>query len=79
MDIFKLLGLLIDFLESTMPRWVRLDSGELVGELTPAIDYQPSNRWTHAQRGEHTIEDHSFNGLLLFYLHRKKVKNIDRI
>lgn len=51
MDIFKLLGLLIDFLESTMPRWVRLDSGELVGELTPAIDYQPSNRWTHAQRG----------------------------
>lgn len=49
--IIAQIGLLIDFLESTMPRWVRLDSGALVGELTPAIDYQLSNRWTHAQRG----------------------------
>lgn len=43
--------LLIDFLTRTMPHGVRLDSGVLVGELTPAIDMQLSDRWNHAQRG----------------------------
>lgn len=43
--------LLIDFLARSMPQGVRLDSGVLVGELTPAIDMQLSDRWNHAQRG----------------------------
>ena len=43
--------LLIDFLARSMPRGVRLDSGVLVGELTPAIDMQLSDRWMHSQRG----------------------------
>lgn len=43
--------LLIDFLARSMPHGVRLDSGVLVGELTPAIDMQLSDRWNHAQRG----------------------------
>ncbi len=30
---------------------VVLESGALVGELTPAIDRQLANRWSHAQRG----------------------------
>lgn len=43
--------LLMDFLTRSIPRGVRLDSGALVGELTPAIDFQLSTRWEHAQRG----------------------------
>ena len=43
--------LLIDFLARSMPHGVRLDTGVLVGELTPAIDMQLSDRWNHAQRG----------------------------
>lgn len=43
--------LLIDFLARSMPHGIRLDSGVLVGELTPAIDMQLSDRWNHAQRG----------------------------
>lgn len=43
--------LLIDFLARSMPHGVRLDSGVLVGELTPAIDMQLSDRRNHAQRG----------------------------
>lgn len=43
--------ILIDFLARSMPHGVRLDSGVLVGELTPAIDMQLSDRWNHAQRG----------------------------
>lgn len=42
---------LMDFLTRSIPRGVRLDSGALVGELTPAIDFQLSTRWEHAQRG----------------------------
>jgi len=34
-----------------MPSAVRLDSGALVGELTPAIDAGLSDRWQHTQRG----------------------------
>lgn len=43
--------LLIDFLARSMPHGVQLDSGVLVGELTPAIDMQLSDRWNHARRG----------------------------
>lgn len=42
---------LIRFLEQHMPSAVRLDSGALVGELTPAIDAGLSTRWQHTQRG----------------------------
>lgn len=43
--------LLIDFLARSMPHGVMLDSGVLVGELTPEIDMRLSDRWNHAQRG----------------------------
>lgn len=43
--------ILIDFLKRFMPRGVVLDSGTLVGELTPAIDMQLSDRLRNAQRG----------------------------
>lgn len=44
-------GLLIDFLARTMPRQAVLDTGALVGALTPAVDYQLSDRWNHSKRG----------------------------
>ena len=40
-----------DFLRRTMPRSVLLDSGVLVGELTPAIDNQLADRLEHTRRG----------------------------
>lgn len=43
--------LLIDFLARSIPHGVWLDSGVIVGELTPAIDMQLSDRWIQAQRG----------------------------
>lgn len=43
--------ILIDFLARTMPNAVTLDSGALVGALTPSIDVQLSDRWKHSQRG----------------------------
>lgn len=43
--------LLIDFLARSMPHGIQLDTGVLVGELTPAIDTQLSDRWNHARRG----------------------------
>ena len=49
--IIEQMEILIDYLGRTIPRGVRLDSGALVGELTPAIDFQLSTRWEHAQRG----------------------------
>lgn len=49
--LIEQMQLLIDFLARSMPHGVRLDSGVLIGELTPAIDMQLSNRWIHAQRG----------------------------
>lgn len=49
--IIEQVQILIDYLGRIMPQGVRLDSGALVGELTPAIDYQLSTRWAHAQRG----------------------------
>lgn len=45
------IGLLISSLERMIPRGVTLDSGALVGELTPAIDAGLSTRWQHTQRG----------------------------
>ena len=44
-------GILIDFLARTMPNAIQLDSGVLVGALTPAIDMQLSDRWNHSKRG----------------------------
>lgn len=44
-------GILIDFLARTMPRQAVLDSGALVGALTPSIDVQLSDRWNHSKRG----------------------------
>lgn len=43
--------MMMDFLARIMPKGVVLDSGALVGELTPAIDMQLSDRLAHAQRG----------------------------
>lgn len=42
---------MMDFLTRMMPRAVQLDSGALVGELTPAIDRRLSDRWEHTKRG----------------------------
>lgn len=51
-DIIKQqFGLLIASLERMIPKGVTLDSGALVGELTPAIDVGLSARWQHTQRG----------------------------
>ena len=43
--------LLMDFLARTMPTNVMLDSGAVVGALTPAIDVRLNDRWQHTQRG----------------------------
>ena len=43
--------MMMDFLASIIPNSVRLDTGVLVGELTPAIDRQLSDRRNHAMRG----------------------------
>lgn len=51
-DIIKQqFGMLIASLERMIPKGVMLDSGVLVGELTPAIDAGLSTRWQHTQRG----------------------------
>lgn len=42
---------LMDFLRQYMPNGVYLDSGVLVGELTPAIDGKLADRWNHTMRG----------------------------
>lgn len=42
---------MMDFLASIIPSTVQLDTGVMVGELTPAIDRQLSDRWNHAKRG----------------------------
>lgn len=43
--------MMMAFLENIIPSAVRLDSGALVGELTPAIDRQLSDYRNHALRG----------------------------
>lgn len=43
--------ILMDFLKRTMPHEVYLDSGAMVGVLTPAIDIKLADRYSHTQRG----------------------------
>lgn len=44
-------GLLMTFLSRNMPKAVLLDTGAMVGELTPAIDTGLANRWNNTKRG----------------------------
>lgn len=44
-------GLLMDFLRRSIPKAVMLDTGAVVGELTPAIDAGLADRWSHTKRG----------------------------
>ena len=44
-------GLLMAFLARSMPKAVMLDTGAVVGELTPAIDAGLANRWNNTKRG----------------------------
>lgn len=44
-------GLLMTFLSRNMPKAVLLDTGAMVGELTPAIDAGLANRWNNTKRG----------------------------
>lgn len=44
-------GLLMSFLARSMPKAVMLDTGAVVGELTPAIDAGLANRWNNTKRG----------------------------
>lgn len=43
--------ILMNFLAQTLPRFVRLDSGVLVGELVPAVDARLSEKTSHILRG----------------------------
>lgn len=43
--------ILMDFLRETMPDAVRLDTGALVGELTPAVDARLADVWSYKKRG----------------------------
>jgi gas vesicle protein len=44
-------ALLMDFLRRTIPKAVLLDTGAMVGELTPAIDAGLADRLNHTKRG----------------------------
>jgi len=44
-------GQLMTFLSRNMPKVVLLDTGAMVGELTPAIDAGLANRWNNTKRG----------------------------
>jgi len=44
-------GLLMSFLSRSMPKAVMLDTGAVVGELTPAIDAGLAERWNNTKRG----------------------------
>lgn len=44
-------GRLMDFLARIVPHDVTLDSGALVGALTPSIDVRLNDRWHNARRG----------------------------
>lgn len=44
-------ALLMDFLRRTIPKAVLLDTGAVVGELTPAIDASLADRLNHTKRG----------------------------
>ena len=43
--------LMMEFLKRTIPDGVYLDSGLMVGALTPAIDMKLADRYSHTQRG----------------------------
>lgn len=49
--VIEQVQLLIDYLKRDMPRGVVLDSGAMVGMLTPAIDAQLSDRLSNVKRG----------------------------
>lgn len=49
--IFTMLEHIIELLDSLSGMKVCLESGVLVGELTPAIDRQLSDRWNNSKRG----------------------------
>lgn len=49
--IYVMLNRILDMLGEVANMKVCLESGVLVGELTPAIDRQLSDRWIHSQRG----------------------------
>ena len=44
-------AMLMDFLRRNMPKAVLLDTGAMVGELTPAIDAGLADKWEHTKRG----------------------------
>lgn len=50
-QILAMLNRIIDLLGGVANMRVCLESGVLVGELTPAIDRQLSDRWSHSMRG----------------------------
>ena len=50
-QILDMLNRIIDLLGGVANMRVCLESGVLVGELTPAIDRQLSDRWSHSMRG----------------------------
>ena len=43
--------LMMDFLRRIIPQDIMLDSGALVGQLTPAVDMRLGERWAHGMRG----------------------------
>lgn len=43
--------IMMDFLKENMPDAVRLDTGALVGALTPAVDARLADVWNHKRRG----------------------------
>lgn len=49
--IIEQVRLLMDFLLRIVPQGVTLDSGVLVGALTPALDMRLSDKYSHARRG----------------------------
>ena len=49
--VYSALQTIIDLLHTMTDMKVVLESGTLVGALTPAIDRQLSDRWNHARRG----------------------------
>ena len=49
--LIEQMGLLMTYLSRNMPKAVLLDTGVMVGELTPAIDAGLANRWNNTKRG----------------------------
>lgn len=49
--LYSVLNRIIELLDELTAMKICLDSGVLVGELTPAIDIKLSDRWQHSRRG----------------------------